>query len=153
MDWKVVAVIVTVALIIISLGLISNMLFLSSTKIIWTYWNEDIMPDIITSNLQCWSRQFRPLGWKLIILHDSNLEDYITDGNDMNRLNALLVAHKADWIRLYLLQKYGGVWMDAGIIINDAKVIDDMYKKHINHNLLYSGFKSKFDNFSNKFSG
>lgn len=52
----------------------------------------------------------------------------------VNRADALPgIAHKADWYRLYLLARYGGVWMDTGIILQNGKALDALYDE-----LLYS---------------
>jgi hypothetical protein len=41
----------------------------------------------------------------------------------------LIKPHKADWVRLKLLEKYGGLWLDASIIINEGGAINEIYNE------------------------
>jgi hypothetical protein len=39
----------------------------------------------------------------------------------------LIAQHKADYIRLAVLYKWGGTWMDASIIVNSKEAIEKLY--------------------------
>ncbi len=43
----------------------------------------------------------------------------------------LKVEHQADWIRLKLLQTYGGCWIDSGIILNQS--INPLYRECVSN--------------------
>lgn len=48
------------------------------------------------------------------ILTNKNIERYLPDLRDLSRLS---LPHQADYIRLAILQKYGGMWIDSDIIV------------------------------------
>jgi hypothetical protein len=91
-------------------------------KIVWSYWDSDNLPDQIKLIYE--NNKKKLVGWDYRLVNNSNKKEYI--GDDDIKKN-LAKPHYADWIRLYLLEKYGGVWMDISIIINDS--IDDLWNK------------------------
>jgi len=90
----------------------------------WTYWDNDIPPyveniiNLRNANLD---------GYEHIILSDSNIYNYIDKKEFPKNYNQLGKQHKADWIRLYLLYKYGGTWIDSSIIITKLNDINEIY--------------------------
>ena len=48
------------------------------------------------------------------ILTNTNIGRYLPDLRDLSKLS---LPHKADYIRLAILQKYGGMWIDSDIIV------------------------------------
>ena len=58
--------------------------------------------------------------FKATFLDDTNLKDYI-DMSELPRcFNKLRPAHKADVIRVFVLEKYGGIWVDSDTIITPS---------------------------------
>jgi Capsular polysaccharide synthesis protein len=111
-------------------------------KIIWTHWNTDTMPDFIQANLDSWKAKMKPLGWTVNILHDSTIKNYIDAASIPKRLTSLRGPEaKADWLRLKLLSMNGGVWMDAGMIINDPNTLEVMYDRSYVMKSEFTGFK------------
>lgn len=107
-------------LIIILLCAILINFILSSNKIpriIWTYWDGDI-PDIIKKCIHSW-KQYNP-NHKIIILNNTNIPDFIKNLRHAKDNP----TRRSDYIRLYILQRYGGIWMDASIICNGPLPID-----------------------------
>ncbi|MBF7688989.1 glycosyltransferase family 32 protein, partial [Acinetobacter rathckeae] len=82
-------------------------------KVIWMYWESEHPNHLVdycienTKNVCC--------DYDVFILNSSNIHKYI----DMPSLDdkKLKKAIQADYIRLALLKKYGGIWMDASIFI------------------------------------
>lgn len=80
-------------------------------KIIWTYWDGDI-PPLISWCINTWMK-YNP-DHKIILLNNDKIPKFIK-----NLRHAKYDAvRRSDYIRLYMLQKYGGIWMDASIICN-----------------------------------
>ena len=69
--------------------------------------------------------------WKPILLTEDTIDQYINKQDYPENYNGLAHCHKADWIRLYLLKHYGGVWLDASIIINSREKFNKMYDDSI----------------------
>lgn len=85
-------------------------------KIIWIYWNSGFgnAPDVVKLSIQSWQKM-NP-DYEVKLLSDENLYEYL--GFDFNMAFQLtsvrcLLPTKADILRLYLLSRYGGVWVDA----------------------------------------
>lgn len=73
-------------------------------------------------------------GFKVNIITKNNLNDYIKiDKRIMNKLNNKIISLAAfsDILRFNLLNKYGGIWVDATIFVTN-NVFDDFSKKSVN---------------------
>ncbi len=105
----------------------------SIPKITWTYWhNLDSMPLTIKNIM---NSKYKILSsWSNNVLSNNNLLDFINKSDFPSNFIKLTYQHQSDWIRLYLLEKYGGVWIDASIIINSEEAINDLYKNTIERN-------------------
>jgi len=96
-------------------------------KIIWSYWNDRNIPRDVKLILD--HREQVLKSYKHIVLYDDTLSDYIDEPPPPNYDKLTSHANKTDWMRLTLLKKYGGCWMDASIIVNDAAAFDVLYEK------------------------
>lgn len=66
-------------------------------------------------------------GFDIFLLSDDNISDYIILHN---RFKDLKSNFKSDIIRYYMLDKYGGIWLDTDIII--IKDLNILYNNFIN---------------------
>lgn len=87
-------------------------------KKIWMYWNTSLedSPDVVKLSVESW-RKMNP-DYDVCLLNDDNIEkelgfDFFS-AFDLCRIR-LTMAMKADVLRLYLLSKYGGIWVDATV--------------------------------------
>lgn len=80
-------------------------------RTIWAYWDDPNPPKFIEDNISEWHSNLH--GWTITLLNRDSFKvpEWVAK-------SGLGVQHQSDWIRLYLLKTYGGVWMDAGIITN-----------------------------------
>lgn len=83
-------------------------------KIIWIFWYDDQIPELV----QLCVDRIKKLhsNYKVNILNRNNVSEYI-DININFLVEKMPVANLSDLIRLKLLKKYGGVWLDASIIL------------------------------------
>lgn len=91
------------------------------TKIIWQYWNQGRQnaPEIVKSCLNSVERHGK--NFQIIMLDDGNLNDYIELPKLIReKLGFIPIAHLSDLIRLLLLQKFGGLWIDATVFLTDG---------------------------------
>ncbi|MFT7772997.1 glycosyltransferase family 32 protein [Roseateles sp.] len=83
-------------------------------KIIWTYWQPSPAPAFIQACLDNWRRCAPD--------HELRLLDPASVGQWLPELRAdfdALPAHcQADWLRVQLLARHGGVWMDASMLLS-----------------------------------
>jgi len=88
-------------------------------KLIWTFWDSENLnlnlPEFIQLCVNSW-KHFND-DYKITVLNMINYKNYIdVDIEKLRHFNKSKPALTADFIRLSVLQKYGGVWMDASII-------------------------------------
>jgi len=103
-------------------------------KIIWTYWHSDDRPELVNKCIDSW-RKHNP-DWEIRVLSDTTLNKWLP-GFDHSGYE--LMAHKADMIRLMLINKYGGVWSDASVALTEPIQVPDMefvgyYRDEVNKN-------------------
>jgi len=77
-------------------------------KTIWFLWLQgfDNAPPIVKKCYETW-KKYNP-EWNLILLDENNIQEYIT-----LKPRDITVQGKSNLIRLALLSKYGGVWVDS----------------------------------------
>lgn len=112
--------VVTIALILILVIIFSPRCTVSIPKIIWTYWDENDIPPFIVECINTWRKTNS--SYKINIVTRKTLEEYIPDGNKIFNYPHCKdsVTRTSDFIRLNLLSKYGGFWIDASIILGDS---------------------------------
>lgn len=91
-------------------------------KIIWTYWDQsDQVTDWPISYQTChasWIQHLVPeRGWSINILSHETLGQYLGPEMIPRRFDELTVKRRSDCVRLALLKKYGGIWLDVGIFL------------------------------------
>lgn len=87
---------------------------------IWTFWaqGEENMPPIAKKCLECARKNAN--GRKFILLDMHSIRNYIDLPETIYilfRKNKIGIAHFSDIVRCALLAKYGGIWLDACILL------------------------------------
>lgn len=86
-------------------------------KYIWFYWDNENPNHIIKLCIDI-TRKLNPK-YNIYYVNDNNVESFITDKEVLDILSNknILKAQKSDLIRLYLLYTYGGIYVDASVIV------------------------------------
>lgn len=83
--------------------------------VVWLYWEGAMVPYIVQ---KCVNRiKILNPSFQVVFLTPKTLQDYLPDFKV--ETEDIPLANKTDLIRLELLYKYGGIWMDATIILNE----------------------------------
>jgi hypothetical protein len=106
-------------------------------KIIWAYWDSDEIPDIVKLSIQSWKKTSPQ--YKINFMNQKNIEALISLPKNWKTLPAY---RQSDIIRLLLLEKYGGVWIDASTILLEN--LDKLISK--NNLTLFTTPRSSFEN-------
>jgi hypothetical protein len=102
-------------------------------KKIWVYWdNYDNLPNSIDNIIKYNKKTIKT--WKIIYLSDENINEYIPQDEFPKNINNIIVQAKSDWFRLYLLNKYGGLWLDASIIVNNEEKLNELVQESFLNN-------------------
>lgn len=83
-------------------------------KIIWTYWQQAPAPAFIQACLDNW-RRFAP-DHELRLLDRSTADLWLPSLRD--DFDTLPAYRQADWLRIQLLARHGGLWMDASMLLS-----------------------------------
>mgnify|MGYP000082498576 CR=1 FL=1 len=99
-------------------------LLLAMNKNIWIYWSQgfDNAPPLVKECLKS-AKHYNP-NWNIIELTDVNLKEYIDGIHHPGPLAAY-----SDIIRISLIEKYGGLWVDATVLFN--KSLDEWLPEYI----------------------
>ena len=81
---------------------------------IWMYWESEKLPAEVQLFVDKIVRE-NP-GYLVTVINNLNIAHYLPDLHFVH--HDMRPSHKSDVIRLELLHRYGGVWMDATIILN-----------------------------------
>ena len=85
-------------------------------RVIWSYWNEKVIPPVVAKCIESW-RKHNP-EWSVVILNKENYSTYIDI--DIHQRSISSDAHFVDVLRISLVEKYGGFWLDSTIICYDS---------------------------------
>lgn len=84
-------------------------------KQIFTYWHSDELPLLNKLCINSWFLSNPE--YKVHIITETNLRNYIPVFP--KGYNKLIIQHKSDYIRMYVLYHYGGIWLDNTVILTD----------------------------------
>ena len=92
-------------------------------RIIWTFWHSNDLPLLVRLCIKTW-KKLCP-NYKITVVNLENINSYLSKSEfDYKELvHNDMYQRLSDYVRVNLLAKYGGVWMDATIILN--KDLDD----------------------------
>lgn len=114
----------------------------NNKPIIWMYWETPKFkqkPGYIDLCYQSVAHNCSDC-FNVILLDDKNIINYINNINDYD-LDHLSIPQKVDLYRYILLEKYGGLWIDADILV--LKCLCGYYKKLDKYD--YVGFGCGYD--------
>ena len=86
---------------------------------IWSFWHSDHFPYTVNECINSW-KKYNP-NYDIVVLNKKTLKTYLPD-LDFEKLPRAFdyVQRFADYVRIYLLSKYGGLWVDASIMCNQS---------------------------------
>lgn len=102
--------------------LTDNEYFGSMKPYLWIYWENKpgkSMPDYISLCRKTILKHAKD-SFTIVELNEKNIYDYLPELKEKEQqldLNNLIIAQKVDYYRILLLYKYGGLYMDADIIL------------------------------------
>ncbi len=113
-------------------------------KKIFTYWNEvEITNPFVKKNIE-FLKKIIPSDFEFIVYNENSIKDELGEDIKYNNHSKSTPTNFSDFIRYYLLYKYGGVWIDSTYFILDfEKAILNKYKDFENEpfNAGYYEFK------------
>jgi len=104
-------------------------LFQNSTKLIWAYWHsgEENLTPLCQVSLQSW-KAHHPT-WQIIILSDETYHHYVPSHHIPSTFNLLKVQFRSDIVRLSVLARYGGAYLDMTTMM--FKSLDGIWESEL----------------------
>ncbi len=91
---------------------------LHTHKIIWSYWDGSETPISVKIAKYTWHKH-NP-DYFICILSNNTLNQYLDISTFPKKYNQCSIQRKTDIIRLALLERYGGFWLDSTILLNES---------------------------------
>ena len=90
---------------------------------VWSCWwqGADNAPEIVKACIKSWHRNIRQ-GYNIVVVDRNNYGDYIEIPKyilEKVENGDICLAHLSDIIRMSLLYRYGGMWLDATVYLTD----------------------------------
>ena len=87
-------------------------------KVVWLFWwqGEEEMPALVKKCIASVHKNF--MSWEVVLLTSNNYLDYVSFPDYINEKfekRIITLTHFSDLLRLELLNKYGGLWLDATV--------------------------------------
>ena len=101
---------------------------ISDKPFVWVYWEGPKSP-LIQLCIEIMTKKLSD-NFNFILLDQNNIYNYLPDiKEDFKKvLNSFKISHKVDYYRILLLQKFGGIYLDADVIVlkNLSEIIDKL---------------------------
>lgn len=78
--------------------------------------------------------------WNIIYLRPENLSKMINSSDLPSHYADIHPAHQSDYLRVYLLQMYGGWWMDFSTLVTNNSLLEETYLDAVTKKAQISGF-------------
>jgi len=92
---------------------------------IWSYWHSATLDPVVQQCIENWKRHCP--GLDVQVIHAHTLGDVVAAGDLPPAFAALPAAKQADWLRLYVVRRFGGYWLDASTLLTQSLAwLDDL---------------------------
>lgn len=105
-------------------------------RIVWSYWHTDELPLVVERCLRNWTA-LNP-GFAVNLVTSRKLFEFVDKEKLPKSFPTLGPTRQSDWLRLYLLHRYGGIWLDASIIL--TRSLDWLIEAQAKSRAHYVGF-------------
>ena len=91
-----------------------------SEKTLWSFWDGPDPMHLVSKCRKSWQK-YLPHDWKIVVLDSETVTTHSDYQNFIvpNNFATLIPAHKSDVVRLNVLYRYGGLYMDATVMLHD----------------------------------
>jgi hypothetical protein len=105
-------------------------------KHIWTFWDNAELPEIVVKCIDTWKKYNSD--YEITILSKDNLKEWIPEYDVFSFRFANSPQKISDFIRIIIIAKYGGIWIDASTIL--TKSLNWIHDIHNENNCEFIGY-------------
>lgn len=99
-----------------------NLSYPKDTDVIWSFWHDENWPPLVRLCVKSW--QIHNPRYQINILSKDTIKAFIDLSTLPQLFNTFSMQHQADVIRLALLKRYGGYWLDSTIFLTQPLAIE-----------------------------
>ena len=86
-------------------------------RLIWAYWHAGALPEVAQACMASWRRHAPE--WEVRLLNAQSVRAWLDEGADFPPITwSRLPAHQSDMFGLALVRRYGGLYMDATMLLS-----------------------------------
>ncbi len=86
------------------------------SRLIWSYWHDGAPPAVVRACMRTW--EVHSSGWTTRLLNRTTIGEWLEEGVDYPAVTwQQTPQHQSDMFGLALVRRYGGLWMDASIVL------------------------------------
>jgi len=117
--WKwVIITVLTLIVLILVLNRVSSGFQEEIPKIIWSYWADENQPELVQKCINSWKEHNSD--YEIRILNKNTVSSWVPELKLGELKHNDKPARESDFVRLAVLPKYGGFWVDASIGMTDS---------------------------------
>jgi hypothetical protein len=105
-------------------------------RVIWTYWDALPAPALISQCLRLW--QHVAPDHEVRLVDRSTASRWLDTDIESIAFDALQAYRQADWLRLQLLKRHGGIWIDGSTLLTES--LDWVHRLHAERGAGVVGF-------------
>jgi len=87
-------------------------------KKIWTFWDNTNLPDTVVKCIDSW-RRYNP-DYEITVLSKASIKEYLPEKDIYKLKHATTPQRISDFIRIHIIKKHGGFWLDASILLTES---------------------------------
>lgn len=100
-------------------------------KKVFMYWHEEnITNEFVRKNIEYLTKILSKRGYTLHLYNEKSILDEIGKEDAMKYQQNQSKQHFADYVRFFLLHKYGGFWFDSSIVIYNVDFLDKIEEEY-----------------------
>lgn len=96
--------------------IIETIYYSQTDKIIWSFWNSKKIPKTVHMAFKSW--KYYQADYVICLLDGENLSKFLSESELPVNFSTLSEDLKSAVVRLALLDKFGGIWLDPGMLMN-----------------------------------
>lgn len=113
-------------------------------RVIWSHWGDDIFPEDVEEMITVSRKSLEKKNFTYCLLTPKNLPDFLDLLTFPRGFYAGKVNVKSDYIRVCLLQKYGGIYVDSTMYITSGDEMERVFTRAVNAKRALFGYEKNF---------
>lgn len=107
-------------------------------RVVWNHWDDNLVPEDVKEMINVTRKSLQ--NFTFILLTPSNFSEFLEVGSFPENYHNLHRAGKGDYVRICLLKKYGGIYIDATTYVTSGSEIEWFFSRGVSSKSQAFGF-------------